>query len=334
MKLYELKALCDQHDPWPLFERLLGYELRPGKMYKSPFRDDDQHPSFGIYRGNDGKTRFKDFAGHYGDIYEFIVQWNDVEWKEAVKVVAGMLGITPSTVPLPKSVRAQPFRPVQIEKPAECSFEIRPWRIEDNRFWGRWNIPADLMETYNVHPCRFFEMTNAEGKTMYWSDKGPTNPLYVYRIGHHLKLYRPYAAHKNGRYIGNTNRDDIFGIDRLSSSNKPAPTVICAGQKDALTMMANFDVRAIAFNSESLVPAPGTMLRIAKASQSVHCLYDNDETGVRYSTKLCTEYPFVKRIPFEGFAPKGIKDVSDLVESSDRERMGFIANHLCLPWTG
>lgn len=322
MRISELKELCDQHDPWPLFEQLIGQELRPGKMYKSPFRDDDKHPSFGVYRGQDGKTRFKDFAGHYGDIYEFIMQWNGVEWKQAVEVVASMLGIRPSITPLPKSVRQRAFRPVQVEKPAVCRFIDRGWTSDDERFWGRLNINWDLLTHYKVFPCSRFQMLTAEGKEMWWSHKGPKDPLYVYSIGDHLKLYRPYAPQKNGRYIGNTNRDDIFGIELLRPDPEE-PTVITAGQKDALTMVSNFRVKAIAFNSESLVPDQATMLRIAKQSSRVFCLYDNDDTGIKYSTKLCAEYPFITRIPFESIA-HGHKDVSDVVEAKDHHVMDRI----------
>lgn len=314
MRISELKALCDQHDPWPLFERLIGQELRAGKMYKSPFRDDDQHPSFGIYRGKDGKTRFKDFAGHYGDIYEFIMQWNGVTWKQAVEAVAGMLEIVPSVTPLPKSVRAQVFRPVQIEKPAECDFEPRDWRDEDQLFWMRWNIRLNTLVHYDVHPCRLFHLRNAEGKDTYWADHGLDDPLFVYRIGKHLKMYRPKAPGKSGRYIGNTNREDIFGIDHLTPDQEE-PTVITAGQKDALTVVSNFKAKAIAFNSESLVPEQSVMLRIAKNSGNVFCLYDNDATGISRSIKLCEEYPFVQRIPFELLC--AYKDVSDMVENQD-----------------
>lgn len=326
MRTSELKQLCDQHDPWPLFERLIGQELRPGKMIKSPFRDDDKHPSFGVYRGHDGKTRFKDFAGHYGDIYEFIMQWNDVTWKQAVEYVASMLEIRPSITPLPKSVRQQAFRPVQIERPAKCEFFPRSWRAEDYLFWRRWNIDIYVLEHYGVAACSVFNMVNAEDKEMRWRDGGPADPLYVYRIGPHLKLYRPYAPNKSGRYIGNTNRDDIFGIGLLRPDSEE-PTVITAGQKDALTMVSNFSARAIAFNSESLVPDQNTMLGIAKRSSRVFCLYDNDPTGFKYSSKLCAGYPFITRIPFEEFA-FGRKDVSDMVEAKDRKGMDHIRDLL------
>ena len=88
-------------------------------------------------------------------------------------------------------------------------------------------------------------------------------------------------------------------------------------------MMANFRVKAIAFNSESLMPDQATMLSIAKRSSKVFCLYDNDATGMACSTKLCLTYPFVTRIPFETMA-FGHKDVSDVVMAKDSRVMDLI----------
>ncbi len=316
MRTNELKMLCDEHDPWPLFERLLNMKLKPHQTIKSPFRQ-DRTPSFGVYRGQDGKVRFKDFADKYGDIYEFVRVWYNVDYHKAVRVVADMLDIKPTVVPPPAMrVKAIAER-IRTERPAICSFEERRWEPDDDHFWEGFNVTQELLRDYDVFACSYFEMVTRDERKLTWSYK-EGRPLYVYKINDHLKLYDPASPDKKRRYIGNTRREDVFGLKQLHKRWPTTPIVINAGQKDALTTIANFNVRAIAFNAESLIPDTSVFLQLVKSTTAdVYVLYDNDPTGVKYSKELCQRHPFLKRIPFEEFAD--VKDISNAVEH-DRSR--------------
>ena len=311
--LKELKAACDEEDHWELYERIIGRELRPHQMIISPLRN-EKHPSFGLYRAKGGKALWKDFAGDTGDIYAFVALWNNIGYRESVEAVAGMLGIHHSSVSVARKPRLYQARLISVTPPAQCSFIQREWDQFDRVFWAKWGISTTLLDIMRVAACERFLMVTGEGKEIV-RDHRPEQPLYVYCIGEHHKLYDPKAPDRKYKYLGNTRREDVFAMDYWAAQEKREKLVLCAGQKDALTCMANLRLPAISMNSESTLPDNVQMLRIANLANQVYVLYDNDKAVKKYSEALVAQYPFVERVPFESFARS--KDLSEAIEAKD-----------------
>ena len=50
LEAMRLKEQIKEIDHWPIMEKMLGFEVKPRKMYHSPVREGDRTPSFGLYR--------------------------------------------------------------------------------------------------------------------------------------------------------------------------------------------------------------------------------------------------------------------------------------------
>jgi hypothetical protein len=233
-------------------EKMLGAEVLPRKMYRSPLREGDHHPSFGFFRAQDGQARWKDFAMDNGDVYHLAMLLYRCDFRTAIRKAAQVAGILDGSPGRPSNIR---LRIMKItEGHAECSYEKRPFEEYDLAYWmDRYCIGPKQLEKHHVYPAEKFIMRKVEGgsvvKETVYTNK-PQNPMYVMEIGSEgrLKLYRPMSTSKKFRYIGNTNRNDVFGMDTMERGR---PTIFCAGQKDAKTRILRIDRLEVCVNDSA-----------------------------------------------------------------------------------
>jgi hypothetical protein len=315
-----LKERLDEVDHLGLFQKLLGIDLQLGRTVKSPIRDGDAHPSFNIYRGRTGQVYFKDFAYERGSVYDLAMLIHGIKFADAVKLLAQLAGFEEGSRTWDRVKVAVLSKAVIRQKEVTAWYEPKTWPegYEGSvafRYWMNYGITLDHLADRNIYWSEQFSMRTVEEgqdtKIMTWRD-GRDSPLFVMCIGSKLKAYLPLKTTRP-RYIGTTTMEDVFGAGRLS---KQEHLIINAGQKDAVVAEfhmreAGLDIRSIAFNAEGTMPKKETMRNLFNGSNNIWVCYDNDETGIMYSNKLCNEFPFVKRIPFEKLYPKSIKDVAD-----------------------
>ena len=68
------------------------------------------------------------------------------------------------------------------------------------------------------------------------------------------------------------------------------PIVICAGQKDVMSLYANTGVRGISLNSESASLDEKVYLQLRMITQDIFVCYDNDDTGYKNMNMLSNAY--------------------------------------------
>lgn len=306
-----LKEQIDKLDHWPLMERLLGMEMRPRQMLRSPLRQGDLHPSFGLFRNQNGQAKWKDFAMDHGDVYQLAQMLHRCDFPESVRIIAEVTGLEPPRPGRTKRMPPPSLKAVAAKMDyATVDWAKRAWNQDDERFWNRrYGISRGLMEEYDAWPCDRFKISRSDGSTTTFSHE-QGNPMYAYSINGRAKLYRPFNPNRDFRYIGNTRRNDVFGLARLMDRNVD-DLFISAGQKDALTLDANTGMPAIAFNAESTTPEPDIMFAIFRIAKRIWVIYDNDKTGKTYAKKLAETYsvPSLKIISIAGLTKE--KDVSD-----------------------
>lgn len=308
-----LKEQLDELDHWPLMERILGAEIKQRKMYRSPLREGDKNPSFGFFRNKSGQARWKDFAMDNGDVYHLAMNMYRCDFRTALKKVAQIAGILPGE---PGAVRPIKLRLVKLfeAERAVCSFEERPFATEDEQYWGRYLLSEDQLKHSGFIAANSFTLTNAEGKTTVYHHR-PENPMYVIRIGTkgHMKMYRPLHTSKKFRFLGNTDRNDIYGYDRVHPDK---PLLITGGQKDAETEFVHLGVPAIAFNSESSVPDEDVVFKLFMlVSRPIFVLYDNDDAGRAYTERVCSKYNMLTPIYLSQYSQQ--KDFSAVIEKRE-----------------
>lgn len=325
----KLKELLDQKDHWGLMEQLIGRSMRPGQTISSPVRDGDQHPSFNIFRGEDGKVRWKDFAQENGDVYALAMAMYKCGFRPALERLGILAGITSGELKLPKQIKREHFKLIK-ETSTVIKWNPRAWTPKDDAFWeGRYGISRRLLQQYDVWPCESLTIESQDKPSVTFYNSY-YDPMYVFIIGDHCKLYRPYHADRKYKYMGNTGSRDVFALKQHETAFAlgipPPALLITAGQKDALTFMAEFDLPAISFNSENMWVSDSQMYHVTKLADRTFIMYDNDETGRVNQTKLAERFPML--VPINIGQWTSHKDLSDIRAAGDYATLAKIKEQL------
>lgn len=319
-----LKEQLKEIDHWPIMEEMLGFEVEPRKMYRSPVREGDRTPSFGLYRAGNGQAYWKDFAYEQGDVYRLAMLLYGCRFREAMMKVAQIAGIAPGR-PGPKPLRKQDVSKLIERERAKCSFTSRRVMDSDALYWLRkYAITPDDLARFRIYLAESFSMQPAGRTEPVIFRHTEENPLYVMEIGNkgHLKMYRPLHRNKQYKYMGNTDANDVFGMHLMEQENK-SPLVITAGQKDAVNASIYLGINTVAFNSESTIPSENILYGLfMSCSGNIYSLYDNDDTGRKYGAKLSAKYPIVQQIDLSEFSTS--KDFSDLVDNRELDAIQAI----------
>lgn len=314
MRIRELKSSIDKLEHWGIMEKVLGMEIRQRQMIHSPLRRGDSHPSFGLFYDSKGQAKWKDFAMDNGDVYQLVMMVHGIDFSSAVRMIAGMVGLEAGT-PSHKKVELKLMRKAIERVAAKCEWELREWDAHDFRYWHlQYGINRDLMEKYGFLPCRSFTMTTADGRVLVYNHT-TDNPMYVMQIGVHGKLYRPFNPDPKYKYIGNTDRNDVFGLKQLETGGRYQHGVLSGGQKDGLAIVKYLRTGIATLNSESTIPDDTLMYRIFKCAENWWVLYDNDNAGRTYTKKLIDRYPMLRALSIAEVSTSN--DFCDLVKNRE-----------------
>jgi len=326
MSTRNLKEQIDELDGVDVFSKVIGEELRPGKKILSPLRG-ESHPSFNIWRSRNGKVLYKDFAAETGDIYGYVMKRYNCNFKEAVEHIASAVGVydegdTKGVLrPLRRFIEKIPSG-LRLQKRAKVSIVPRKMNDDDLRYWGGFGIEEEILKYFRVQACHSVELTNTDG------DERTTFSIctyaFVYPSGN-IKIYNP--ASKRGKFYGNTTTEDIFGLAQLMAMDVVNNVIICAGQKDTMTMhtLTDHTTACIALNSETAELQQDIYVEIMeRCTDNIFVCYDNDDTGMVQMDKIIRKYPFIIPIYIDTAPNMGANynDVADAVMHGKAQALG------------
>ena len=187
-------------------------------------------------------------------------------------------------------------------------------RFNDNEahFWKQNTISAETILKYNVHAveCATVETDNKKTFTL---SSTTNNPVFAYQITDScVKFYQPYNDEFKFSWAGKKPEEYVFGYDQLPERGKEL--IITGGEKDAL-VLSEHGYNAICFNSESYIPSEILMYELKRRFEYVKVLYDLDDTGEKFSKKLCDMFGLIK-VTLPSVAKEFGKDVSDYFQAS------------------
>ena len=324
-----LKDILDTKDHWDLVERILGGKVVAGRAMKSPLRDDDHKPSFNVFKGDDGKVRWKDFAKEGGDIYSLAMHVYQCNFGDAIRKLAVLADIREGERPMPvPNIMVRAAKAFKAISRTRVTYGFRSFNEQDRQFWGRYGITQALMREYGAYACQYFAIVREDGSQMRFISS-EEDPMYVYAFYERGKLYRPLHTDRKYRYMGNSSRDDVFGLDQLKADPKRFKhSLVIGGQKDALTAVANLHVNGIAFNSENMIIPENTMYEIMLTTQGqTFIMYDGDETGQKEMHKNLERFPTLKPIWINEYT-NSAKDLSAIVETEQWKPLKAIYDHI------
>jgi hypothetical protein len=295
---------------------------------KSIFNPSDKIPSMIIYfDGRSGQYKFKDFSsGYQGDAIRLVELLYNLNRDGAkAKIISDYEDYCSrsNTVVTETITAAARFK--------LSDFQIRHWNTNDKNYWSAYKISSSMLEAYNINPLEYYELTREKGEHEKDRMRVQRDCIYGYfkEDGTLYKIYQPKVIAKKFLKIG----DYVQGYEQLRYDSKYL--VLVASLKDLLcfNLLGINNIEAIAPDAESTILPKEMIERLKDKYSRVFVLFDNDETGRRYSIRYHDEY---------GFTPiylKSDKDIADAVKNQGVEStrdiiFNLFRDELVVPRTG
>jgi len=310
--------ILDRITPIDIYSRYLGYTPVVNRQnYKSPFRDNDDTPSFGLFRGSrTGDLMFKDLGGekYAGNCFIFVQKLYNESFTDSLKRINQdfQLGLGQSNNAILKT--APIIRNIKDAVPkerAKIDFDPRPFRNEDFRFWSQFGIDQYTLACFNVSPVRDFWVDGSlRGRDV------PGYPMYAYefKAGKYVKIYRPKALALKDKWRSNCPNEILEGFEQLPEEGELL--VITKSLKDVM-VYSTFNIPAVAPQSEVPKLEKHLVEELSDRFTNIVVNYDNDDTGKKNGEILSSTNKWDRyEIPLVYQA----KDISDLYKAYGHEQ--------------
>lgn len=275
-----------------IYEQILGRELRFGKTYQSPFRD-DKNPSLSFYQTSSGRIRWKDFGTDEpsGGVYQFVAKHLGTEDLDAIKSY------------IYDGRETQIFKKQTTQRilpPRKNSLEIKAkrWSEKELDYWQSYHISKETLKMFNTVPLAHFYVNDIK------NDRLENELLFAQLVGSHVKIYSPLS--KTRKWKSNTTKSDVFGLEQLKF--KSDTLILTKSLKDIMTLH-ELGYEAIAPMSETSDFPKMIEEEVLPRYKNIYVLFDNDTTGLKRGEILSLKYSAANLIiPLK----TGCKDVSDI----------------------
>ncbi len=296
---------------YAIYSHYLGGKFRIGDVFSSPLRDKDEHPSFGIFRANNGTLMFKDLGtGEAGDCFKFVqLLCNKRTYKSALLEVYTELILNENNR---RSISLNTI-PKEKEK-ADLGIQRGKFAKYDLDYWLQYNITEEILKEFDVSKCYKVYKKNEVIKY-----HNRNNPIYAYKIFNNFKIYMPLAE-KGQKWLSNLTPFDIGGYKQLPAEGDLL--IISKALKDVM-FLYSIGIPAICPSSETAHIPSNIINKLKKRFKTIIVWYDNDEAGINAAKKINKKYniPY-KYIPIEYkekdltdfYVIQGLEKTKDLIK--------------------
>lgn len=300
-------------------------------MANSPLRDNDNNPSFSIYRWK-GSIMWKDHGtGESGDIVKLLsMMWN-CSYKDAVYMISRGEGTRFSL-----NFKRTRTSNVVFENRKEIAVKIRNWKDYDEEYWGQYGISRAMCEMCDVHPISslFIQSYNPGTELIEMRPKHLDKYAYAYfewKDGvESIKVYQPFS--NSMKWLSSHDRS-VWDLWRQMMDYKRKKDcrslVIASSRKDAMCIWETLKMPAICMQGEGYKPKKQVMDELRSMFDNVYIWYDNDygksfNAGQTHAMRRIGEYPWLKNICIPSTYRS--KDPSDLVMNYGKDALVEIFN--------
>jgi len=292
-----------------------------GVSFLSDLRKTDT-PNCRIFFTHSNELKYHDFKlGETLNCWQYVMEKFGCNFNEALNIVSndfcigsGISYIEPRVI-----VSNDEFKLKISNKPRDKSrLEIKSqgWNIKDFDFWSQFGIPLNTLDLSEAYPANYVNIIKNNQRYCYSYKK--TNPIYVYNeydINLNFLGYRVYFPFedKNRKWINNSSSKAIQGIKLLPE--KGELLILTKSMKDVLTLYG-LGYNAVSLASETTSLMEYEYNKLIHRFDNIVSLYDNDETGKKYSQNNLDIWNI-----FCTFIPENTqcKDVSDLYKKVGKE---------------
>lgn len=300
------------------------------KYYCAPFQNvnsrfcselrEDKHPTCCI-QAYEGKFFYKDFAtGESFDDIGYIKHKYGIDFKKALAYINRDFNLnlggqnieglpTMQFFGIPdKEINVNDY----IKESAKIEVQIRKWSIHDKSYWNeRYQFSVKQLQFFRVFPLSYFWINSkiySCKKNSYGYFMGTKNDLEKW------KIYQPLEPKKK-KWFSNIGKTDVQGYDQLPKTGNVI--YITSSMKDVVTLR-KLGFYAVAPSAESTIIPDDIIEELRSRFQKLIIFYDNDEPGIRASSKHAKLYSAQElSIPITA----GVKDPSDFVDKYSYEEL-------------
>lgn len=300
-----------------IYEFYLNQVVSQNKKYISPFRD-EKTPSLTFFAINAIEILWKDWGDTEQEsplgVVAFIMKLHNCSYFEALSIINRDMCLGLDGVGVKVDGKVQPSTNVPKKSSFEVNnkhklIEVEPqiFKKEDVSYWESYGITLPTLIRYSVRTVKYVWL-NGTMVRIY----SRSNPVYSYYLGekdnkHYYKIYSPKSP-KHKKWLTNAPQNIIQGINNLTWTDDKL--IITKSLKDVM-LLNEMGIDAVAVQSETSPLEERTATLFMTSYDDIYVLFDNDEVGVKFSAKLCKEYPKFKPIFIETkFAVKDISDFS------------------------
>lgn len=296
---------------YDIFTYYAGKNVKIGSIVSSPLRD-DKHPSFGIYKSQNGNgLMFKDLATNIsGDCFKLVQLLFSITYKESLKRIwCDMI-----TKGLTKSKEGIRIDKHEVYSKKSILIRRRNFSEIDDEYWSKYLISRDLLKDYNVFPIESFWVNGIQSKLTYTKNC----PMYAYKVFNSFKIYRPLSKNREDKWRSNCTKFDIQGWEQLP--DRGDLLVITKSLKDIM-VLKRFNILSIAPHSEVSLLPESVLNEAQNRFKHILVLFDNDDAGRKGANELKEKYNLETiEIPRHYLDIYGVKDISDFIREFGEEK--------------
>lgn len=295
-----IEYILSKVSEYDIYASYIG-QFKPGLIYNSPFRKDN-NPSFGIFLSKrTGKLLFKDHgSGVCGDVIKFVREYTGISnYNEVLQEIVKRLKITNKTV-------LKSTKPIE-SKETVIGIVRQAFTKIDEQYWGSYHISMPTLEKYNVHSIKYY-LCNGIVKGIYKDE----NPMYAYKVYNNFKIYRPLGD-KFTKWRNNLTEFDVQGYAQLPK--KGNLLIITKSLKDVM-VLHEMGYNAVSPSSESTFIPDVVLNDLKKRFKNILLCFDRDIPGVQNMRKVSLKTGLNGFLVHKSFKAK---DISDAVKTNGFE---------------
>lgn len=299
------KRVTDQE----IYKYYLGGDFPLNKAFHSPFRK-DEHPSFSIINGKDGKLHHLDYADSHlsGDVFNFVCQLFNISHQQALAKIDFDMGLKLGS-PEVQYNRVITTTPLAVPK-EESIIQVvsRRFNTKELKYWNDYHITSDMLKNNEVYAIKELYLNRRRYPLR--------NDLcfgYLFYIGDkiHWKIYWPHREKQEKWIVNNVPNTHMSGMDKIKEGD--SDVLVTKSKKDEI-FLSIFIPRVVSVQHETVYAIDEANLKLLMTIPHRWINFDSDDTGIKAS-KYYNQYGFKWiNCPTEYKDPKGkmIKDFADL----------------------
>jgi hypothetical protein len=320
-KFSEILSKVSQEE---IMQRYFPEPIKLGKKYCSPYRE-DKTPTCTFSYVN-GVLLFKDFgvSDRHKDCFSICALTNKCNLNATLRIIdrdfrLGIFG--PNTMGGYQTniqVVQYDVTPTITHKNyvTEIFVTLKPFSTFDSMFFLQGGITEETLKLFNVSPVSRCWINQA-----LWHTYSEQDPIYRYREGKEIKVYRPFAKDKANKFRSNYS----VSVEGLNDLKYRSETLfITKSRKDIMTLF-EIGYDAVSVKSETVFVPENIMEQLKRDYKNIYVFFDNDSEGVKNSIKL-TEHYGLKYFNI----PKGLpKDPFDFVKTYSLQELHTLITSKC-----